>query len=429
MSDGAKDLRALVVLSPDLVKPEAPLDSALLRRAVDYAKRSGCELELFHVCYDASLDYQLFPSEAALQEQREILTDRDATLLGEITARLRDEQIDVTQEVCWDNPRTDAILRKIARSAPDVVFKQAREHSFLFGIKSNTDWDLARRSTVPLWFVNSDTGSMDRIVTAIGNPIVAAASDESSVDRQILEYSDRIASVYDASIYPVNAYQVPAIGRFIASVDGVVAPTGAMVGMNETREELIERHTKAIRDLASGFERARDHIHVHEGHPTKVIIDVAESVGAGMIVMGASTIGRMERLVTPVTVEPVMAEAQCDLLIVHERDRTEVPESVTEAFYGKPRFDIERAITDPEDTFDSPRDVVRLDEISIDLRRRILQAWEFDIRAGMAEENEGGPAQGVNLNALDEIETAKQLLSPTAGKARSAEPRLHSQNR
>ena len=34
MSDGAKDLRALVVLSPDLVKPEAPLDSALLRRAV-----------------------------------------------------------------------------------------------------------------------------------------------------------------------------------------------------------------------------------------------------------------------------------------------------------------------------------------------------------------------------------------------------------
>lgn len=426
MSNGTKIERALVVLSPDLVKPEAPLESALLRRATDFAKRSGCELELFHVCYDVSLDYQLFPSEAALQQKREILTDRDATLLGEIAARLRDEQIEVTHEVRWDHPRTDAILRKIAQSKPDIVLKQAREHSFLFGIRSNTDWDLARRSPIDLWFVAEDTAGIERIVTAIGNPIVAAGEDEAGVDRQILETANNLAGIYDATIYPVNAYQVPAVGRFIAGVDGVVAPTGAMTGVQETREEMIERHTRAIRDLARDFDRAKDHIHVHEGHPTKVITDVAESVDAGMIVMGASTIGRLERLVTPVTVEPVMAEASCDILVVRERDGASMPDSVTEPFYGRPRYDVEHAITDPEGTFESPQDVVQLDEISIDLRRRILQAWEYDIRASMAEENEGGPARGIDLNALEEIEAARQLLAGRAGGAGKEQPRLNS---
>jgi hypothetical protein len=49
-------------------------------------------------------------------------------------------------------------------------------------------------------------------------------------------------------------------------------------------------------------------------------------------------------------------------------------------------------------------------ELSVALRERILQAWEYDIRAEMAEENEGGPVGDIDVNALDDIVSAKQLL-------------------
>jgi hypothetical protein len=44
-----------------------------------------------------------------------------------------------------------------------------------------------------------------------------------------------------------------------------------------------------------------------------------------MIVMGANSIGRLERLVSSVTVEPVMTETETDILVVRERDDIRVP--------------------------------------------------------------------------------------------------------
>ena len=72
--------KALVVLSPDLIRPDKPEQSPLIQRAVELAKTTGCELELFHVCYDSGLEHQLFESNAKLERQQKKLTDRDATM-------------------------------------------------------------------------------------------------------------------------------------------------------------------------------------------------------------------------------------------------------------------------------------------------------------------------------------------------------------
>ena len=56
--------RVLVVIGPDLVKPNAPRESTLLMRAVALATATCCELELFHVCDDPSLRMPFFPQKA-----------------------------------------------------------------------------------------------------------------------------------------------------------------------------------------------------------------------------------------------------------------------------------------------------------------------------------------------------------------------------
>ena len=403
--------KALVVLSPDLIRPDKPEQSPLIQRAVELAKTTGCELELFHVCYDSGLEHQLFESNAKLERQQKKLTDRDATMLAEMAAHLKSEGVNVLHEVRWDSPRTDAILRKIADARPDVVMKQSRDHSYVLGISSNTDWDLARRSPAHLWLVSDNVSEINRVVTAVGNKFGDPGDILTAEDYDLLRNARMINAAFDAEIYAVNAYQVPDAHNVGAGVIGAVTPVVVATDkQNKARTQLVKQHSGSVKALAQYFNIDKANVHVREGHPNNVIPEFAKSVDADMIIMGARNINRFERLVSSVTVEPVMADTKCDILIVGERNFDPEPDVVENPVYGVPKYDLENAITNPEATFDSPQQVANLPEISVELRNRILQAWEYDIRAEMVEENEGGPVRDIDINALDEIFSAKSLL-------------------
>lgn len=410
MTYEAKIKKALVILSPDLIQPDRPLKSALLSRAIELAKSTGCEIELFHVCFDGGLNHQLTATKSRRQQLKEDLTDRDATLLAEIATRLKQESVKVNTEVRWDHPRTDAILRKIVQSKPDVVMKQSREHSYFLGIASNTDWDLARQSPANVWLVNDEQGGINRLVAAIGSRLADDVDITNGTDHEILRTARSIASAFDAKVYPVNAYQVPTPQNYLASASTVAAPIVPVTSEDNLREQLVKRHGNAIHALVQYFLIAPENVHVCEGDPNRVIPDIAKEVDADMIVLGASSIGRLERLVSTVTVEPVMAQTNCDIFVVRDPSRVSVPDADSEMVYGTPKYDLECAITNPEKTFRSPKEVAKLDEVSVEFRDRILQAWEYDIRAKMAEENEGGPVQDIRVDALDGIRAARKSL-------------------
>jgi universal stress protein E len=421
MNHKTKIKKVLVVLSPDLIRPDKPMESALIRRAISLAKITGCELELFHVCYDGSLDYRLFESDVDLRRERELLTDHQATQLAEVATRLKNESVSVRHEVRWDSPRTDAILRKIAQAKPDLVMKQAREHSYFLGLSTNTDWDLARKSPAHLWLVNDEVDDIDRIVAAVGNKTGDPGDITTASDYDLLRTAGLIGDTFKAAIYPVNAYQLSVADGMIAGVGGMAIPPQSIDRLQDRQKEhevVVKKHSGAVRALAQYFGIPKANVYTREGHPNDVIPDVASKVDAHMIVLGANSINRLERIVSSVTVEPVISDANCDILVVRERDLSSVPDATKSPFYGIPQYDLQHAITDPEAAFESPQEVANVSELSIALRNRILQAWEYDIRAQMAEENEGGPVKDIDVNALDEVCSARELLkmkSKTAG--------------
>jgi len=418
--------RALVVISPDLIRPDAPKQSPLLQRAISLAKITGCELELFHICYDGEIARPLFASDDELDRKRKELTNRDATVLEEIAARLRSEGISVRHEVRWDSPRTDAILRKTAQARPDIVMKQAREHSYVLGITTNTDWELARRSPANVWFVNDEVETIERVMAAVGNSFRDQTEITTAADYDLLRVAGLIGDTFDADIYPVNAFQAPEPENLVTGVAGTVVPVAsARDQQNVPRDQQIRQHKGSVKALAQYFDIPGDNVLIREGHPNNVIPEVAESVGIDMIVMGASDISRFERVISSVTVEPVMAETNTDMLIVRERDLSSVPNVMKSPVYGVPKYDLEHAITNPEAAFDSPLAVANLAEISIELKRRILQAWECDIRAEMADENEGGLAREIDIDTLDEVFTARALLDMKQEQHGNAPLELH----
>lgn len=404
--------KALVILSPDLIQPDDPLESTLIKRATDLARQSGCELELFHICYDDALDHQLFITEDVRRQQQEEMTDRNATVLAEIAARLQQKHVRVTFETRWGSPRTDTILRKIEQSRPDVVMKQSREHNYLLGLISNTDWDLARNSPVDVWLVNDKKAAIDRVVAAVGNQLNEADDITTAVDYRLFQTAKQIANTFEAEIYPVNAYTVAGAEPYLASAGGMAATVTPVSQSPEDRARQVKRHTDAVKALAQFFEIGEDNVHICEGHPNKVIPETAENLDADMIVMGASNISRWERLVNAVVVEPVMEDSTCDILVVRENAPEAVAKTAEEPIYGKPRYDLEQAIIDPRAVFRSPREVAEMNDVSAEFRERILQAWEYDIRAPLAEENEGGPVRDLDLDAdaLNEIENARNFL-------------------
>lgn len=421
MTNTANIKKVLVVLSPDLIRPDKPMESALIRRAVSLAKNTGCELELFHACYDDRPDYGLFTSDEERQNERERLTGKDATRLSEMAVRLKNECAEVRYEVRWDYPRVDAILRKIAQARPDIVMKQAREHSFHLGIATNTDWELARRSPVHIWFVNDDIDDINRVVAAVGHQGVNSTDVTRSADYELFRVAGFVRDTFEADIYPVNAYHTPVMPAFIDSVGMAVVPTQ---DQQKLRSETVKHHSVAVKALVKHFNISVDNVHISEGQPSKVISDVTKAVNADMIVMGARNIGRLERMVSSVTVEPVLSEMNCDVLVVKDRDISSVPKAASNPSHGIPKYDLEHAIIDPDDTFESPQQVANVSEISIGLRERILQAWEYDVRAEMEAENEGGAIRDFNANTLDQITSAKEVLKMKQEKSADESTRL-----
>lgn len=422
MNNQAKIKKVLVVLSPDLVSLDAPMDSALLRRAVALAKITGCDLELFHVCHDSKSDHSLFTSDEELQRERERLADKDATRLAELATRLKSESVNVQYEVRWDHPRTDAILRKTAQAEPDIVMKQAREQGYVLGLTSNTDWELARQSPANIWLVNDEVEDINRVLAAIGNNAGGPTDIVTAADYDLLQAAGLMGDMFKATTYSVNAYQVS--NTSVSGVNMVEAAISSIEPQPQPRNEIKKQHEITVGAISKYFNIQSNNVHIREGHPSKVVPEVADVVDASLIVMGAKSISRLERFFSSVTTEPVMAEANCDILIIRDGDSSGVPDEAASPFYGVPKYDIEHAIVDPEDAFDSPRDVVDMSETSIDLRRRILQAWEYDIRAEMAAENEGGTIRDVDVNALDEISSAKALLDIQQEELRGKSPRL-----
>ncbi len=414
MSSTRKLKRALVVISPDLVNPSSPRESALISRALELAKASGCELELFHACHDPSLEQGMFGSDPAVTAEKQRITNREAALLAELVVRLKSEGVTVHHDVRWDHPRTDAILRKIEDSQPDVVLKESREHDFVMGLTRNTDWDLIRQSPANVWFVSGSAGSISTVTTAVG---LTAESDEpfTAIDYDIFRTAGEIAKGFDAQHIPVHAFQAPAgMAMYAAYAPDMVAAISTpaqSARLERDRKDVAAAHGRSIRAFVESFGITTDDIRVEEGHPADVLPRVARELDSDLIVMGARSLSRWERVVHPVTAEPVLAETPCDVLFVKDDPEARIPVASERPLRGTAPIDLERALTDPEAFFGSPLSVASHQQLSPAIRRRILQIWEQDVRAKMTAEGEGGAVGSTSVDVMDEIHAAKARLS------------------
>ncbi len=419
--------RALVVVDTDFCSQRRPAESSLIRRALRLAKQTGCELELFSVRDDASLTQRLFAADVDVARERKARADREATRIAEIAMQLELEDVVVRHETRVDHPRGDAILRKVAESKPDVVMKRAGDHSYVMGLTTNTDWDLIRRSPSHVWFVHDEYSEVDRIITAIGT---VSGEDEviDASDYDVFREAHLIAEAFSATHCPVHTYQVPqslvAYASYTPDLGDMNYPAGDLPTPAEHRRDVARTHGRAIHAFAKYFHLDPRNVRLAEGHPADVLPELASTMTADLVVMGARNLSRWQRAVSPVAAESVLADATCDVLYVKDRSATHAVAKRSAAAHGEPLIDVEQAIIDPAGSFSSPRAVAEADAISIALRIRILDAWEHDIRALLLAEGEGGSGGSVDIDRMDEINEARGPLVRALHRARQSRDSL-----
>jgi nucleotide-binding universal stress UspA family protein len=136
---------------------------------------------------------------------------------------------------------------------------------------------------------------------------IVVGYDESEGAQRALARAADFAEAFDAKLIVTSVAHV-LIGAAAARGLGPLDPT-----------DPPELHTEELRHAAS-FLRERGieaELRTAIGDPAAEIIELAESRGADLIVVGTREAGLLERLLEPSVSGSVQRQAHCDVLVVH----------------------------------------------------------------------------------------------------------------
>jgi nucleotide-binding universal stress UspA family protein len=147
------------------------------------------------------------------------------------------------------------------------------------------------------------------------NTIVAGYDGTRHAERALLRAAE-LARALGASVVVVSVAMpepIPAIGAF-----GLLPYDSTTELGPRTDETLRDRHREHVDELFAGAGVPVEFV-AATGQPADVIVDVADSRGADLIVVGTREPGFLERVLGGSVSQGVARRAHCDVLIVHER--------------------------------------------------------------------------------------------------------------
>lgn len=194
---------------------------------------------------------------------------------------------DVTVEVEWTKTWRDAIAPAAKRAGANLIVKTASSHSGAGRrLLKTSDWTLLRNAHCPVYLVKNDMiEAGTKILVAIDMKRDDALHN--SLNEKVLAYGRALLeNIPDSSLHAVTAYP---------NADNFVYPG----------------------DLAAKVGIESSQAHAIEGAPESVIPEVAEQIGAGIVVIGTAAREGIKAAVIGNTVEKVLDAVKSDILTVN----------------------------------------------------------------------------------------------------------------
>jgi universal stress protein E len=305
-----RSIRRILVAVKD---PGSRATPATVIKAVELARALGARLELFHALttpvYAETFIYGDGSFGDITKEMRRSAVERLEALADRLRGHGRQRRLLVSVAAEWDAPAYEAIIRRAQATKVDLIIaeRHAGRHIAASLLHLN-DWELLRRSVVPVLLVKSHGRYERPSVLAAIDPGHRAAKP-AGLDRRIVALSSVVAAALGGRLHAVHAYVPVPSGR---------RPTDALDP--ETAARINATTAAAARDR---FERALAGVTIPRSRrllidlpPTEAIIQAADRVRSDIVVMGAVSRSGLRRWMLGNTAEDVLDRLACDLLIV-----------------------------------------------------------------------------------------------------------------
>ena len=286
--------------------------SPAIRKAAKLARALGAQLELFHAISEPlAVDALMFAGQGVKQMQA-VRQARFLKRLEALARPLRRTGIDVRIAAEWDHPAHEALVRRARRSGADLIVAERHESRHVAPwFLRYTDWELLRRSPVPVLLIKTSRpyGSL-KVLSAV-DPSHAFAKT-ARLDEEILRMAAGVSAAAKGKLHAVHAYVPTLMDISPAELTAPDAPAriaGHARGVASTGLE------KALRAVGLGkLPTAQRHLVAQ--HPVDAIPQLARQLRCDIVVMGALSRSGIKGLFIGNTAERLLDDLPCDLLIV-----------------------------------------------------------------------------------------------------------------
>ncbi|MFT4861157.1 MAG: universal stress protein E [Pseudohongiellaceae bacterium] len=284
--------KIIVVIEPD--QDEQPA----LEKATELANCEDCELELALADYNPFLEDGYFYEPKLAQQMRREHGEARLEQLEALAQPLRDQGLCVTAWTSWSNPPHSEIVARAKEIEAAMVIKATKKHSRLARyFMSNEDWELVRYCPVPLLLVKDKPWSANPRLVAAVDP-EQLRNKPADLDNKILSASLEFARLTGGSVDLYHSsWKPPMANLYPLDVEGA--------RVNQAMAELAQAH---------GIPPERRHCideNIHLSLPR-----LTQESGVSIVVMGAISRSRLDRILIGNTAEKLLDELRCDVLII-----------------------------------------------------------------------------------------------------------------
>ncbi|WP_047865718.1 universal stress protein [Rubrobacter aplysinae] len=283
------------------------------RIAAELCEKAGSELHLVyvgpHVARPGDLGPVIFDPQVSGKAQ-----DR----LDQASQELLDEQVQAVTEAggsvaeaylrTEENPAAEIVHLAEEIGASAIIMGSRGRGGIRRALMGSVSENVVLYAHCPVLVVRGDGRRSlfpARIVLAVDGSEESKAATDTAID--LVKRTGSELYVVHAGFTAYLPYAHPYMAENVESF--------AERAEKEARE-FLENRVEQIKDQANGQTGARVHTHLRRGDPKKEIVELAEEVDAGLVIIGSRGLGGVRRALMGGVSDSVVRHAHCPVLVV-----------------------------------------------------------------------------------------------------------------
>ena len=288
------------------MRPGETLTPAVQRaREVASAYRDNIDVLVICTLFDSHLADHRAGDSPQLALMRDAMLAAEREKLEQVRAHFDGVCRTVAVEVLWNADAVGGIIAAAKDFGADLLVATAKKHAKLSRkLFCHTDWELMRRSSVPILFARETAFRPYKTVLAAVDPM-HSHDKPAALDDLLVANGRTLATAFTGELHLGHIY--PRIG-LIAMAEYTPPP--------ELFQSWEREHRAEVAKFADKHGISADHVRIMADDPERGIPELAEALKADLVVLGSVSRSNFQRWMIGHTAESVLDHLDCDVLVV-----------------------------------------------------------------------------------------------------------------